>query len=274
MVQFRSIRVNPLRVASSLFLVIAPLLSWITVSAFGLTAEATLLDLAGARAPLSIPSLLPLVSVLATILIIVGGLMFLRVARTGLAFATTGLGMFVFEAQGLFGSPVSIVPVVIAPGIGLLTAVVGVGVGAASFRVQSQETTFLIKKVWTRQSLTSIGLFTATVSLVLDGLSHAGLGQISAFLGEGLIEPVFHMGVLASVGLLVFLFDVRKRYSSVRLNSALVATSFAFIILDAAYHTATGSVSGFLGHDWTEVLLHVSAYYGTAFLVIARLFKA
>jgi len=273
MIDFRNMRVNPLSVISAVLFILAPFFSWITVSAFGLTAEATLLDVASSKTPLSIPPALPQASLLATILLVVGGLILPKIVRVGLPVATAGLALFLLESYSLFGSPVSVIPIVVAPGIGLLTALVSIGVGAASFRVRSQELKTLVRKLSTRQGLTEIGLFVATFSLVLDGLNHAVLGQLSAFLGAGLAEPVFHLGFLSAIFLLVFLFSVRKEFQSELMDSALIIAGFAFIILDAAYHISTGGASGFVGHDLTEIVLHVSTYYGTAFLVIGRFFK-
>ena len=273
MIDFRNMRVNPLSVISAVLFILAPFFSWITVSAFGLTAEATLLDVASSKTPLSIPPALPQASLLATILLVVGGLILPKIVRVGLPVATAGLALFLLESYSLFGSPVSVIPIVVAPGIGLLTALVSIGVGAASFRVRSQELKTLVRKLSTRQGLTEIGLFVATFSLVLDGLNHVVLGQLSAFLGAGVAEPVFHLGFLSAIFLLVFLFSVRKEFQSELMDSALIIAGFAFIILDAAYHISTGGASGFVGHDLTEIVLHVSTYYGTAFLVIGRFFK-
>lgn len=272
-VDFQNVRVNPLGVASATLFIVAPFLSWITVSAFGLTAESNLFDIAGSRAPLSLPLALPELSLWAAILLVLGGMMLLRMAKIGLPVATAGLALFLIDSYSLFGSKASIIPIVVAPGIGLLAALTSVGVGALSFRVKRQDLNGLIHRIRTAEGLTELGLFIATLGLVLDGLNHAGLGQLPAFLGTGMVEPVFHMGFLASIFLLAFLFPLRKEFHSVTMNTALIASAFAFIILDASFHISTGEVSGFLGHDLTEIVLHVSTYYGAAFLVIARLLK-
>jgi len=271
--EIQNARVNPLSVASASLFIIAPFLPWITVSAFGLTAESNLLDIAGSRAPLSTPMAFPEAFLVATTLLLLGGFLLLRMAKIGLPVATAGLVLFLLESYSLFGSRVSIIPVVVAPGIGFLAALTSVGVGAISFRVKRQELKSLIQRIRTTEGLTGIGLFIAALSLVLDGLNHAALGQLSAFLGTGMVEPVFHLGFLVTIFLLAFLFSLRKEFQSVVINTALIVAAFAFIILDAAYHISTGEVSGFLGHDLTEIILHVSAYYGTAFVVIARLLK-
>jgi hypothetical protein len=264
---------NPLSIASAALFITAPFLPWITVSAFGLTAEATLLDVANSNTPLSIPSDLPLISVIATVLLVVGGLVILRRAKLGLPVATAGLVLFLFSSYKLFGSPASIIPVVVAPGIGLLAALVSVGVGAASFRVPSLDTISLISKAGTKEGMTGIGLSIASLALVLDGLNHAGQGELSAFVGSGTIEPIFHLGFLVSIILLLFLFAFRRQSISKPLNSGLILAAFAFIILDAAYHITTGEIAEFVGHDSTEIILHVSAYYGAALLLIGRLVK-
>lgn len=273
MLNFRKMRVNFLSVTSAVLFILAPFFSWITVSTFGLTAGATLLDVASSKTPLSVPPALPQASLLATILLVVGGLILPKIVKVGLPVATAGLVLFLFESYSLFGSPVSVIPIVVAPGIGLLTALVSTGVGAASFRTNSQELKTLLLSFRTRQGLTGIGLFVATFSLVLDGLNHAVLGQLAAFLGAGLVEPVFHLGFLSAIFLLLFLFSVRKEFQYEILSSALIVAAFAFIILDAAYHVSTGGASEFIGHDSPEIILHVSTYYGTAFLLIGHFFK-
>jgi hypothetical protein len=269
----RSFQINPLRIASAALFIAAPFFSWITVSAFGITAEATLLDVANSNTPLNVPSNLPLISVIATILLLIGGLVILRKATIGLPVATTGLALFLYSSYNLYGSPVSIVPVVVAPGIGLLAALVSIAIGAASFRVPNLEASSLIIKARTREGITGIGLFIASLALTLDGLNHTGQGELSAFIGTGMIEPVFHLGFIISILLLAVLFSMRKKWVSKPANSILIATAFAFILLDAAYHLSTGEISGFVGHDSTEILLHASAYYGAAFLLIGRLMK-
>jgi hypothetical protein len=272
-VNLRNLQINPLSVTSSILFIIAPFLSWVTVSAFGLTADATLFDLAGGRAPLSVPSNLPQASLIAAILIIVGGLIILKTVKVGLPVAAAGLAMFLFTSYGLYGSSVSVIPVVIAPGIGLLTGTASVGVGAASFGIHCQDFKSYLRKIRTREGITGAGLFIATFAIALDGLNHAGLRELSSFVGSGMIEPLFHLGFFVSIFLLALLFSVRRRFLSVPINSFLIGAAFTLIVMDAVYHISTGDVTGFVGHDPTEIILHASAYYGAAFLLVGRLLK-
>ncbi len=273
MVQSQSIRINPLRIVSAVLLIISPFLSWITVSAFGLTAQATLIDVTQSSVPLQIPQNLPSVSLFAAILLIMGGIILLKMPRIGLPIATAGILAYLSVSYNLYGSPSSVIPVVIAPGIGLVTATVGIAIGTISLRVHSQALDEYFQKIKTRQGITAAGLFIATTALSIDGLNHAGQGELSSFIGTRTIEPVFHLGFLISILLVTVLFQVRKKGTSTPVNSIIVAAAFAFVLLDAAYHLSTGEVSGFLGHDSAEIMLHVLAYYGTAFLLIGRLAK-
>jgi hypothetical protein len=266
-----NIRVNPMRITSSVLLILAPFLSWITVSAFGITAQSNLIDVSQSRTPLPIPPNLPVVSLFSIVLLIIGGLIILRKAIIGLPIATTGLGIYSFEAYSLYGSQVSAIPLVVAPGIGLLIALVAVGTGAVSLRIKSQDFSSLLNGLRTRDGLMGLGLFVASVALLLDGMNHAFQGEASAFFGTGIIEPLFHNGFFVSIFLLVFLFAARKWYQNPAMGSVLVLAAFAFIGLDAAYHLSSGDAAGFLGHDFQETILHTLAYYGTALVVIGRL---
>ncbi len=273
MVQSQAVRINPLRIVSAVLLIISPFLSWVTVSAFGLTAQATLIDVTQSIVPLQIPQNLPVVSLFAAILLILGGVILLKAPKIGLPIATAGILAYLSVSYILYGSPTSIVPIVIAPGIGLVTATVSVAIGTISLRVRSRALNEYFLKIKTRQGITAAGVFIATTALAIDGLVHTGQGELSSFIGTGTTEPVFHMGFLIMIILVTVLFLVRKKWTSTPVNSITVAAAFAFVLLDAAFHLSTGEVSGFLGHDSTEIMLHVLAYYGTAFLLIGRLVK-
>ena len=273
MVQSQTIRINPLRIVSAVLLIISPFLSWVTVSAFGLTAQATLIDVTQSIVPLQIPQNLPMVSLFATILLILGGMILLKAPKIGLPIVTAGIAAYISVSYILYGSPSSVIPIVIAPGIGLVTATVSVAIGTISLRVHSQALNEYFLKIKTRPGITAAGLFIAITALAIDGLVHTGQGELSSFIGTGLIEPVFHIGFLISIILVTVFFLVRKKWISTPVNPIIVAAAFAFVLLDAAYHLSTGEISGFLGHDSTEMMLHVLAYYGTAFLLIGRLVK-
>jgi len=273
MVQSQTIRINPLRIVSAILLIISPFLSWITVSAFGLTAQATLIDVTQSIVPLQIPQNLHSVSLVAAILLILGGMILLKAPKIGLPMATAGIIAYLSVSYILYGSQTSVIPVVIAPGVGLVTSTISVAIGTISLRVHSQAWDEYFQKVKTRQGITAAGLFIAATALAIDGLVHTEQGELSSFVGTGTIEPVFHLGFLISIILVIVLFLVRKMWASTPVNSIIVAAAFAFVILDAAYHLSTGEVSGFLGHDSSEVMLHVLAYYGTAALLVGRLVK-
>jgi hypothetical protein len=273
MVELKTLRISPLSVVSAVLFIVAPFLSWISLSTFGITENSTLVDVARSDVPLNIPQNLPFASLIAMILLVAGGFVILKSLKIGLPTATVGLAIFLYVSYGLFGSPVSVIPVVIAPGIGLLAAIVSAAIGTVSLRIPGQEFQSYVQKIKTREGLTVAGLFMASMALLLDGLNHAGQQELSEFIGRGMLEPIFHLGFITSISLLVVLFSIRKKFVSKLTNTILVGTGFLFIILDAAYHISTGEMSGFFGHDSTELILHVSAYYGAALLLIGRLAK-
>jgi len=63
---------------------------------------------------------------------------------------------------------------------------------------------------------------------------------------------------------------VPKELVSGRLGSIVVLVGFTAVILDAGYHTSTGSVAALVGDNLGELLLHALAYYGMVSLMIAR----
>ena len=273
MVQLQTLRINPLSIVSAALFLISPFLSWITVSAFGLTVQSTLPDITRSNVPLDIPQDLPVASAITTILLIIGGLALLRTAKIGLPIAAVGLVVYLSTSYSLYRTPVSVIPITIAPGLGLVTAIVSEGIAAASLRVQPRPVRTYLLKITSRRGITTIGVFTATTALTIDGLNHIGQGEFSSFIGTGAIEPVFHLGFLVSILLISIFFLARRSWTSPTTNSITIAAAFAFILLDAAYHISTGEVSGFLSHDPTETMLHVFAYYGTAFMLVGRLAK-
>ncbi len=273
MVNFQAVRINPLSIVSTVLFLVSPFLSWITISAFGLTAQATLIDITRSNVPLDIPQNLPLASIITTILLMIGGVAILRTTKIGLPIAISGLAVYLYTSYTLYRTPASVIPITIAPGLGLIVALVSIAIGTASLRVKQQQIGNYVVKVTTRQGITAVGVFIATTALAIDGLSHAGQGELTSFTGTGTVEPVFHVGLIVSISLATVLFLFRKSWTSATVNSITIAAAFAFLLSDAAYHIATGEVSVFLGHDSAEIMLHVLAYYGTAFLLIGRLVR-
>ena len=271
--ELRIVKVNPLRIVSAILLVVSPFLSWITVSFFGLTVESTLVDISRSDVHLQVPENLALISTITAIVLILAGLAQLKTAKIGLPLAVVGLVPYLYASSSVYGAPVSVIPIIIAPGLGLLISLASIVIGAVSLRVQPQTLDVMLQKFKTRQGITGVGLFLAAVALSLDGLNHAGQRELSSFTGIGIVEPIFHIGFILSITLLTILFSLRKRWASIQANTLIVGVAFMLVLLDAAYHLSTGEVSGFLGHDPTELLLHASAYYGTAFLVIGRLVR-
>ncbi len=272
-VNFQTVRINPLSIASAALFFISPLLSWITVSAFGLTAQATLIEIARSKVPLDIPQNLPLVSTITTILLTAGGVVILRATKVGLPIAISGIAVYLYASYTLYRTPASVIPITIAPGLGLIVALVSTAICTASLRIKSQQIRDYVLKVKTRQGITAVGVFIGTTALAIDGLNHAGQGELSSFIGTGAIESVFHGGLLISISLVTILFLFRKNWATATVNSVAIVAAFTFLILDVAYHISTGEVSVFLGHDSTEIMLHILAYYGTAFLLVGRLIR-
>ncbi len=273
MVNFQTVRINPLSIVSTGLFLISPFLSWITISAFGLTAQATLIDITRSNVPLDIPQNLPLASTITTILLMIGGVAILRTSKIGLPIAAIGLAIYLYASYTLYRTPASVIPITIAPGLGLIAALVSTAIGTASLRVKPEQIGNYVLKVKTRQGITAVGVFVATTALAIDGLNHAGQGELTGFTGTGTIEPIFHVGLLVSISLAIILFLFRNSWTSSTVNSITIAAAFAFLLSDAAYHLSLGEVSAFLGHDSAEIMLHVLAYYGTAFLLIGRLVR-
>ncbi len=73
--------------------------------------------------------------------------------------------------------------------------------------------------------------------------------------------------MLASLLLLVGQVFLEKSVAT-RLRAGLALATFLFIVLDVVYYISSGSVLNFAGHDPGEVLLHVSSYYGIAFVLM------
>src|SRR5215831_4776931 len=103
-----TVNINPLRIVSTILFIAAPFLSWITLSAFGLTVESTLIDISRSDVPLQIPETLPLISTITTIILIVAGIAQLRIAKIGPPLAVAGLVPYLFVSSTVYGAPVSV----------------------------------------------------------------------------------------------------------------------------------------------------------------------
>jgi hypothetical protein len=278
----RKIKINPLQVATSVFLFIAPFLTWVTVVSVvvfrgvvltGFAAQSTLWDVAGSNAGLPISQAVPSSAFYAALLLILGSLVVLRRTKLGLVIATLGLVLFAITSYQLFGKTQDGSTITfVSPGIGFFVASVGIVLGAVSNYFKKQPIGILLKSLRTREGLIKAGLFLSVVPLVLDGLNHGALGQLTAFLGRNFTEKGLHVGFFVSLASILALVTLRKSFDFTFYVPRLVIIAFLFLTLDAVYHALLGGgIQNFIGHNSVEILLHISTYYGVALIVIGRL---
>jgi hypothetical protein len=260
-------QVNPVRIASSAFLIIAPFLSWITLSTFGLDEQSTLWDIARFRTAIPISNNLGTASLWSAFLLTLGGLFLTRNVKAGILIASSGLAAFLAESLPVFGWQPSVIPVLISPGIGLPVASVALVLGVLSVAFEARPISFLARRLVTRDGVVKVGLSITALSLTLDGLNHSMQGELLAVLGSGIFENILHGAMLAIVGLLVGAVFLKEAVLT-RLKAGSAFSAFLFLVFDGIYHLSIGGVSDFVGHDPTEVFLHVSSYYGIAFVLI------
>ncbi len=265
--KLKRLHINPARIASSAFLITAPFLSWITLSTFGLNEQSTLWDIARFRTEFPISNNLGTASLWSAVLLILGGLFLTRSVKAGLLVASSGVAAFLLESYPVFGWQPSVIPVLISPGIGLSVASVALVLGTLSIAFEARPVSLLAGRLVTRDGTVKVGLSIAALSLALDGLNHSMQGELLAALGNGIVENLLHGALLASLALLVGLVLLEKTVP-IRLRAGLALAAFLFLVLDVTYHISGGSVLNFVGHDPTEVFLHVSSYYGIAFVLI------
>ncbi len=266
------VKVNPLLLVNSAFMIIAPFLSWITLNLFG-SYESNLWQIFNNQTPMQISQTQSMASLVAGVLLITGGLIVQRSARIGLLIQTAGVLIFVIPSYSLFGYVRSgFIRFLISPGIGLILASVGIVIGFISFKVKKIPIGHAGSRLRSREGLYKTGLFITATAIVIDGLSHTALGQMQGFFGEGFVEEVIHFGFLLPLLVLTIAGSMPNKLNLGRWISSIVVIAFIFLAEDAAYHYLQGTVLSFIGHTSAEIFLHLAAYYGFAFLLISRLF--
>jgi hypothetical protein len=268
--RLQSVRINPLGIASGVFLLLAPFGPWMTLSAFGFVSGSDLWQISNSQ--MSFPVSMDVTSsalYLGTILIIAGFVSFWR-TKFGLPAATAAVLVFVIESYSTFGTFPGPIPVSILPGTGFFLALSGIALGLGALRTREVPVKVFLSNLRTRQGLGEAGILLMSIFLATDGWNHWSNGQLSEFLGttllEGIIHRIFFLGAVA----ILMIFVVQKNTFLERVGGVLVLATFGALILDAGYHFTTGSIVGFVGHDGTEVLFHTLTYYGAAMLVVAR----
>jgi len=183
---------------------------------------------------------------------------------------SAGLVTFSLESYSMFGTFGAGLLVLILPGVGFLVALLGLIVGVASYWTRPIRIAEAIPRFASRTGLTYAGLLIGSIAFAMDGWSHWSTGHLAAFLGSGPFEEAFHATPWISLILLMSLLIVSKEFATGRVESIVIFVGFAGVILDAVYHTSTGSVAALVGDSPGELLLHALSYYGMASLMIAR----
>ncbi len=267
---FESVRINPLKITSGAFMLSAPFGAWMTLSVFGFVSGSNLWEITNSQTSFPISQGLASSASYSGILLVLGGLVSLRWTKLGLPIAAVAMSLFGIESYSAFGSFPSAFPVSILPGLGVFLALCGIVLGLGALRKGEMTVTSLLARVRAPEGLVEVGIFLTTIFLAADAWNHWADGQLSGFLGvtfvEGVLHRIFAVGVIA----LLVMFLVQKSLILGRDGGVLVLATFSALILDAAYHFVVGSVVSFVGHDATEIMLHVFTYYGVAFLIIAR----
>jgi len=272
--------INPLQVMSAALVLLSPFLSWITlvtvvvvnrIAVFGSGVQPTLLSIANAQAGMNLPLGGVTAGLYSTLALLFGGLIALRSRKFGLPLSGLGVGAFVLAFYSIFGSSVQGYEYsFVSPGIGLFVASAGVIIGVISVRIPKGTFSELLGALKTRNGMAGVGVFVGGFSLTLDLLDHWALGQLPAFLGESGVEEVLHLGLLFGVFLSLGLFALRGAYRTDSLLTSTVAFGFSFLVLDGAFHLLTGNPQEFLGHNSSEVSLHLAAYYGLVTMLASR----
>jgi hypothetical protein len=266
------VKVNPLVLVNSVFMIIAPFLSWITLNLFG-SYESNLWQIYNNQAPLQISQTQEVASIVSGVLLIAGALIVLRSVRIGLLTQTAALLIFLIPTYSLFGYVRSgFIRFLISPGFGLILASVGLVIGFVSFRTEKVPVGAADNYLRTREGIYKAGLFIAVTAIVIDGLNHAALGQVQGFFGQNLVEAFIHFGFLLPLLFLTLAWSMWKGFRLSKWSSRIVLVAFVFLAMDAAYHYFGGTILSFLGHTSAETVLHIAVYYGFALLLISRFF--
>ena len=292
----KNIRVNPLAIASSALLLLSPFLTWVTLVALvivngvlitGFAVQSNLWDLANSKAGLPLHQFMATSSIISFIFLIIGGLTSLRKMFIGLVVASLGFTIFVASSYNIFGyTQNGVTSAYISPGIGFFVALIGLITGGVSMnqKIAKKNTIrILVQSLKTGQGLLKAGLFVSIVSIVLDGLNHAALGQLADFLGSrSSLEMLLHNGFYISlavlaIGFAVIAFQKKNKEENENyglfflISSILIVAAVNFLISDALLHSLNGGgFEKFIGHNSVEITLHIMGYYGVVLLILGR----
>jgi hypothetical protein len=273
-----SVKINPLRAASILFLVISPFLTWITIvsvvvykgaAIFGTAAQSDLLMISSQQLGTNITASAALGAGISIVAIFLGGIVMIRSIKLGAIVSALGLMAYLIPFYSIFGlSTYGFEFTYISPGIGLFTATAGLIFGLASSKVKSGPPRELIQALQTRRGLSVLGASIGIVGITLDVVNHYALGQISEFVGAGPVEETLRLGLIAAMVSIFAIVRIGGRLQGSPLF-ALSLSTLGLLGIDFVLSYSSGDLNEFLGHNLTENILHLSVYYGVALTLIS-----
>ncbi len=267
---------NPVQTAGSFLLLISPFLPWFNVVSAvivkrlliaGFQAQSSLLDLAVHRSGIPISSAFGIAAEISLIASLAAGIAAFKNRLVSLVLGVVAIAGFAIYAYPLFGTfQNGSTYTYISPSTGLFVVGWGVILQPLSRWWSKGALSCLVKGLTKRSGLVTAGAFMVTISITVDGLTHFSAGELGAFFGAPGLEEILHRGLLVSIaGFLMTLGT--KRPKVVQLFSLLM---LVFTVGDGAYHLSESSFGAFIGHDSSEIVLHLSTYYGVAIAVIAQ----
>ena len=280
MPNIHSVRINPLRAASAVFLMVSPFLTWVTIvsvvlykgaAIFGSAAQSDLLMVSSRQLGTNITPSAALSAGVAIIAFLVGGILMFRSVRLGAAVSLGGLLAFLVPFYPLFGlTYYGIEFTFISPGIGFFTAATGLILGLASSKVASRPPRDLFHALRTSKGLSALGASIGALGLSLDVLNHYVLGQIGEFISAGPVDEILRLGLIAAVA---SIFVIVLAGGPLMKKPLLVLSlgSLGLLGFDLLNSFSTGDLSEFLGHNLTETILHLAVYYGVALTSVGSL---
>lgn len=277
-----SAKVNPLRAASALFLISSPFMTWITIVSvviyqnfvvFGAAAQSNLLQISMQQPGMSISGGAALEAAISAALLCLGGLLMFRTTKVAVPLATAGLLSYLLPFYHVFGSSTSgLEQTFISPGIGFFGASAGIALGLLSPIVKAEPIRNLLEGLWTRRGISNLGAFLGTIALSLDVANHYSLGQLEDFIGTNMVQQALHLGLILGVAsALLVVASGNRLVARVSLLFWIGVSTLALLSGDAAFSILSGNLQGFLGHNPTETILHLSIYYGAALVTVSGL---
>ena len=278
-----SVTINPVRLASSLFLIISPYLTWITIVSvviyqgvivFGTAAQSNLLMVSSNQLGTNVSTWATSGAALSLVLLTSSGLAMLKSAKVGVPLAILGLSAYLLPNYSIFGAQTTgFEQTFISPGVGLFVAGIGVLLGFVSPAARSESFPSLLRAIRTRDGLLKTGIFASVVGLSLDVMNHAALGQLPDFIGITPVQQFLHLGLATGVSLLFAALVLRGRANTEAYIFLLSAATLALLGADTISSTYTGNLNSFLGHNLTETFLHLSVYYGVVLTMLGSLMR-